>query len=230
MLINEYIGHIQSIFNGGVPSDDKKLSDEHIYHLMKIVRSRLIYEKQNKMYKLSDQSFQYIPCIKVEEGHLNDCPCLNDDCTVLMTCELPKILTWRNNILLHVTTIAGETIPQTSLKKLQYDKYKKVRLSKHSWFIHNNRLVVTGDTRLCVISMKGLFEDPMELENIGICNQHGEDLGVPCFNPLEDEFPLEPELVDVMYKLIAEELKLLYGMPQDNENNAKSVETVQGKE
>jgi hypothetical protein len=230
MTINEHIGHIQILFNSGVPSDDKKLSDEHIYHLMKIVRSRLLYEKQNKMYKLSERSYQYIPCLKLEEGVLNDCPCYNDDCTVLFSCELPSILNWRNNIFLHVTTIDGETIPQTTLKKSNYSKYKKVQLNKHSWFIHNNRLVVLGDIRLCVVSLRGIFEDPLALEHISLCNTEGEDLNVPCYDPMSDNFPMEPELIDVMYKLIVEELKMLYSLPQDNENNAKSVEAVQGKE
>jgi hypothetical protein len=197
---------------------------------MKVVRARLTYEKANKNYKLTDQSFQFIPCLKLDEGYLNECPCVKPDCTISMSCELPKILNWRNNVLLHVTTLEGNTIPQISLKKMQYQKYKKANFSKYGWFIHNNRLVVVGDIRLCIVSLKGLFEDPLELENINICNTEGQDLGIPCYDPTTDEFPIDSELVEIMYKLVFEDLKLMYGLPNDNENNAKSVEGVQGKE
>ena len=228
--INEHISHIQTVFNSGIASDDKKLSDMHIYHLLKVVRARLLYEKQNKMYKISDQTFQYIPCIKLEEGFLNDCPCVPQDCPVLVSQELPKLLSWRNNIFLQVTNISGDTIPQISLKQVNYLKYRKTKLSKFGWFIHNNRLIVVGDLRLCLISLRGLFEDPTELEAISMCDSEGNTTPAVCYNVDEDEFPLDSELIDVMYKLVIEELKQAYGFPQDNENNAKAVEATQGKE
>jgi len=230
MKLMDYITHVQTVFNSGVPSDDKKLSDEHIYHLLKTARVRLLYEKQNKMYKISDRSFQHIPCLKLEEGYLAECHCLPPGCAVLMSCELPTAMSWRNNIIMHVTTMQGETIPQISLKKSNYLKYKKVQLNKYGWFIHNNRLVVVGDTRLCLVSVNFIAEDPLELTGINHCNTEGEDLGIPCYDPTTDEFPIDAELVDIMYKLVFEDLKLMYGLPNDNENNAKSVEGVQGKE
>jgi hypothetical protein len=230
MTINEHIAHIQTLFNSGLASDDKKLSDMHIYHLLKLVRSRLLYEKQNKMYKISDFSFQYIPCLKLEEGFLNDCPCVPQDCPVLVSKPLPKPLNWRNGYMLKVTTLDGVTIPEMSLAKYKYQKYRKTQLSKYGWFIHDGRLIVVGDLRLCLVSIKGLFEDPTELEGISICDSEGNETPAKCYDVTTDEFPIDTELVDTMYKLVTDQLGLAYQLPQDNENNAKSVETAQGKE
>jgi hypothetical protein len=229
--INDHIAHIQTILNAGVPSDDKKLSDEHIYHLMKTVRGRLIYEKQNKNYKISDFNFSYIGCLPLEETTLHDCHCIPPGCFVLASKEVfPKVVSWRNNLMMHVTTVEGETIPQIDLKKYQYNHLRKTQLSKFGWFIHNGRLIIVGDLRLCVVSVKFVAEDPLEVANINLCDTEGNDLGVPCYDPTEDEFPMDIDMVEIMYKLIFEELKIAYSMPQDNENNAKAVEAVQGKE
>lgn len=231
MTIQDHISHIQAIVNSGVPSDDKKFADEHIYHLMKINRGRLLYDKQNKNYKLSTFNFQYLECFPLEEGYLNDCPGIPQDCKVLVSKKkLPKIISWRNGLILKVMNLRGRTIPQTDLSRSNYSKFRKTKTSRYSWFIHNDRLVVTGDLRLCVIALKFIAEDPLDLANYNVCDESGEDTGIPCFDPMVDNFPLDIELVDPMYKLIFQDLQFGMQLPNDNENNAKSVEAVQGKE
>ena len=231
MIINDHISHIQSLFSKGIASDDVRLEDEHIYHLMKLYRNKLIFDKQNKFYKLSPFNYQTIGCLPLVQEELNDCDCFETGCLVLKSkCEIPKALMYRNDILLKVTTLDGVSISATSITKQNYKKYRKVQLSKFGWFIHNNRLVIVGDIRLKVVSIKGIFEDPRSLQNICPCDDEGNELEGSCFNPLEDEFPIDSDLVPVMYKMIIEDLRLMYSYPEDNENNAKSNEITNDKE
>jgi hypothetical protein len=111
------------MLNKGVPSDDKRLEDEHIYHLMKLYRSRLIFDKQNKFYKLSPFNYQVIPCLPLIQEELNDCDCYETGCVILKSkCDIPKVLSYRNNIMIKVTMLDGSTISATSITKQNYKK------------------------------------------------------------------------------------------------------------
>lgn len=229
MIINEHISHLQSMVNHGNPSDDNRLEDEHVYHLMKMYRSRLIHDKQNKFYKLSPFSYQTIACLPLIQEELNDCDCFETGCLVLKSkCDIPKTLSYRNNTILKITSIDGRTIPVTSITKETYKKYRKTSINKFGWFIHNNKLIVVGDLRLKVVTLTGIFEDPLALKDVCSCDDGA--ISAPCFDPLEDDFPIDIELVPIMYKLILEDLGLMYKYPEDNENNSKSNELSQDKE
>ena len=231
MTLNEHISHLQSIANKGLASDDKRLQDEHLYHLLKIYRARLIWEKQNKFYKLSPFNYQTIDCMPLELAELNDCACYKTGCVTLKSkCDLPKILSYRNNMLIKVTLLDGTPVSQTSIAKVNMAKYRKTKLAKYGWFIHDNKLVVVGDKRLKVVTVTAIFEDPTALIDMCQCTISGEETAAPCYDVLDQDFPIDAEMVPMLYKLAIEDLGIFYKFPQDDENNAKSVEISQDKE
>lgn len=231
MNINEHISHIQSVINKGNPSDDRRVSDEHIYHLMNVYRARLIWEKQNKFYKLSPFNYQYIHCIPLEEAELNECECYKTGCVVLKSKYiLPNILSYRNNMLIKITLLDGTPVSQSSIAKVKYRKYKKTNKDSFVWFIHDKKLVIIGDNRLKTVAVSAIFEDPSKLAELSECDSEGVNTGFKCFDIMNEEYPIDSEMVSAMYQMILNDLGMLYKYPQDDENNAKSTEITNDKE
>ena len=231
MTINEHISHIQSVINKGLASDDKRVSDEHIYHLMKIYRARLLWEKNNKGQKINVFNYQTIPCLPLIPSELNDCDCYSSGCIILRSkYKLPTILNGRNKMLIKVTTLNGDVISETTISKQKYNKYKKTKFTGFYYILHNGYLFIIGDLRLKVVTVTFLLEDPLELSTICDCSVEGEELESFCYDPLNEDFPLDSELTSTLYKLVLEDMGLLYRYSEDNENNSKSNEVAQEKE
>jgi len=230
MTLNEHISHIQSVVNKGIPSDDRRVSDEHIYHLLKVYRSRLIWEKQNKFNKLSAFNYQTIYCLPLELVELNECKCYSTGCVTLKSkCDLPKVLSYRNDLIIKVTLLDGTSVSKTSIAKVNYARFRKTPMP-FGWFIHNGKLVIIGDKRLKVVTVTAVFEDPLALQDMCSCTEEGEETPVMCYNVLDEDFPLDAEMVSSLYKLVLEDMDMFYRYPQDDENNAKSTEISQDKE
>jgi len=89
--------------------------------------------------------------------------------------------------------------------------------------MHNNYIYVVNNKFLTKIILNGLFNDPEQIHEL---NCPGTDTGCPEF--LLQEFPIDSDLVDNMYKLTLDMLLLSYRQPIDTENNSKDVDTAQG--
>jgi hypothetical protein len=230
MTLNDHVSHIQSVLNKGLASASKNVQDEQIYHLLKVYRARLIWDKQNKFNKLSPFNYQTIHCLPLELVELNECKCYETGCVTLKSkCELPQILSYKHNLLIKVTLIDGTSVTQTSIKQMN-NNFRKTKLTKFGWFIHDNKLVITGDKRLKVVSVTAVFEDPTALEDFCECTIDGEETDITCYDVLEQDFPMDTEMVSGLYRLVLEDFGMLYKYPDDVENNAKSTEISQDKE
>lgn len=89
--------------------------------------------------------------------------------------------------------------------------------------MHNNYIYVVNNKFLTKIILNGLFNDPEQIHEL---NCPGTDTDCPEF--LLQEFPIDSDLIDNMYKLTLDMLLLSYRQPIDTENNSKDVDTAQG--
>lgn len=229
MLISEHVQHIKNVLSGGTSSDDFKIPDRQIYFVLKYLRAKLIRTRVDRYNYINDYNYQTIDCLPLElvkVKNCNDCVEIDNECYVLQSkCELPKIISNRNQMLIDkVTTVLGEEDNyfqgETINKLTTYSKYRKSP-QKLFYEIYNKRLRVYGSTVLEAVSFKALFEDPLKLADLNCCS--GDD---PCFDPDTDDFPLEADLADLLHKMTYEELlKIMMRLPQDLENDAKDERT-----
>lgn len=217
-LLNEHIFHLKEVLSHGAASDDSRLSDRHIYHILKYLRAKKVKEKADKSNQLSPFLYQSVDCFPMELAEPGDCGCIITGCKVLKsTYDLPTIITARNRILLEVRTLLGDKIDYMPEIRVRYARQSRTMSNKRFWYVHNNKLIVVDpDNMLENIAVEGVFQDPMDLMNISSCaaNNH------PCYDPYSEDFPLPDELAADVYSISYSELyKIMMMIPMDNSNN-----------
>jgi len=234
MLIGEIIQRVQSLYSKGVQSDDSRLSSRHIYNKLVTVRTKLLSQKAAKKQKISQWSYQTIPCAELvptlpyESTYL---PAIG--CQILKTkYPLPKTLTDLNShIIQSVTSVDGEVIySEIGWSERKYKKANKYTSRKPDFVIRDNYLFVTHKNGPKVITITGLFEDPIEAENYpSYCPTTSEE-NPDCINILDKRFPMEDELIDTLIEISVNELVVLFSKgTEDLTNNAEDNIPEQSK-
>lgn len=223
MLTSEIIQRVQSLYSKGIQSDDSRLSSRHIYNKLISLRSRLISQKVNKRQKISQWSYQTLPCIGLEKAPKNECPCIPPiGCEILKSkYPLPKSVTSIDkHIIQSVTSLDGsEVYNETFFEIEKYSKGNKYTKNNISYYIRNGYLYVTGTIGLEVITLTGIFEDPTEVINYkSYCEDDCEEC---CESVLDQDFPIDGDLIDVLVELSVKELIEVFSqMREDRNNNA----------
>lgn len=217
-LLNEDIYHIKEVLSHGIASDDTRLSDRHIYHVLKYLRAKKIKEKAERNTLLSPFLYQAVDCFPIEIAQPHDCGCIDTGCRVLKsTYNLPRYFTIRNRDLFEVRTMFGDKIDYIPITKAKNRKYRRVQGNGMYWYVHNKKLVVVDPhNALERVSIEGIFQDPLELAQINSC---GED--AVCYDPYTTDFPMDESLRADVYALSYQELyKIMMQIPADTSNNA----------
>jgi hypothetical protein len=233
MSIEELIQRVQSMYSKGVQASDTRLRSRHIYSKLMSVRSRLIYQKLNKNQKISSWNYQYIECAELIVAPISECPCLPDNsCKTLRTrYKLPLPL---NSLDSHkiqsVTNIeGGMQYDETTWENLKYFKGNKYTATKKSWYVKNGYLYITDTINARVVTISGLFHNPQEVYNYpSICKEPSQNLDCSCL--LEKDFPIDPELADVLIEIATVELIDKFNQnKEDQTNDAKDNVTQESK-
>ena len=233
MKLSEHIYHIKEILSKGLPSDDFRLSNRHCYFIIKYIRAELIKQKLDTGRKVSPFNYQSIPCYKLEYKPITDCTCYTTDCKALQgVCNLPNIIT--DSSATSGLAIEGvwniglnQKYNYTSIDKLRNYKYTRTKKDSKTYFIHPNStgqtLFVQDEPQLEVVFIKAIFEDPMVISELD-CGACSKEDGSSCYDPLNDDFPMDASMVRVMYKMAYEELLgIMMKMPNDGSNNAQDI-------
>lgn len=97
MKLIEHIYAIKNLLAHGTASDDFSLSDRLIAHFLQVTRSRLIEQKIDKYYYISEQSYQDL-CVDLTLATFHECCGTEeyDDCKIMKsTIQIPKFLNSR---------------------------------------------------------------------------------------------------------------------------------------
>jgi hypothetical protein len=113
----------------------------------------------------------------------------------------------------------GEVLPAISLNQSKLQKYGRSKKKLTGWFIHDNHLYVVNNKELALILLNGLFDKPSEIAAIN-CNSTN---GGVCVDEMDTEFPIDPDLIDPMYKMVLNYLLQSRQLPPDKENDASDL-------
>ena len=222
MIVAELIQRVQSLYSKGVQSDDTRLSSRHIYSKLISARSMILLQQAKKRQKISDWSYQILPCVEIIEVPVTECPfVINESFNIKRTkFRLPKPITG---------TISHYIDWVFSLdNKLKFDESNRLELlhikgnrftSKLNRFIPDDGyLYIFGNNLPEVIKVKLLCEDPYE----AISFKYTDKQENPCLTPLEIEFPIETGLIELLIELCIKELIGIFrGQTEDVKNDAK---------
>lgn len=190
--------------------DKQELSDEIGYsnrwiffHLLNY-RATLLYQKY-KQNKVSDLNYQTIPLLSLEEVDNNVLKCIPPLKCVLLKTEstIPSFISLKS-----ITTPVNQSGEVIKLTEIDPDhiKYKlesrlpaqlkdiyyylqNVGSGVHVYIWSNEALFTQG------VTVKAIFYEPHIVQAIIDCKGNLD----PCYNYLEAEFPIDPELLSSLY-------------------------------
>lgn len=219
MSISEHVSTIRNL----VKQYNQSLapySDSFLYSNFASAASLLqtrTYEKGSRQSWWNTKSF----CIKMIEDVSHPCPeCINVGCKVLKSVvKIPKPLQLKNRDLIRVSTLDGRELhliqPYERDAKLTDEFFQNVKMAT---FI-NDHLIVYAKQKPTTVIVTGHFQDITDWSNINECGTDGEETGNMCYNPLQDDFPLDADLVYPAYQAVLDFLQIPIKLPQDNSNN-----------
>jgi hypothetical protein len=233
MTRNEHIYAIQNIINSGPMSDDNRFSNRLVHHFLKVARALLLKRKVDK-YQIDVENYQTI-CMPLCVTKFHDCDCLpNLHCQILRSkYKLPQSISSRWGSILKVSYFDGRTIGYQPLNSQTYSQYSRVASTQNKsigWFIHNDYLYITNTLDLKAVLISGLFEEPEDVQDYSLCDSSGNESDDACYNPETDSFPIDADLVMPMYEMVLNMMGVAAKYPEDNENNARSVQLGNDKE
>lgn len=221
MTLLEHIYAVRNLEAKGSGSKDNSYSLELIAHLLNVVRATLTEQKADRYRYISEQSFQSL-CIHLQKASLHNCCTIEDvGCSLLRsTVKIPKFLNTRWGEFVKVTTINGDNISKTSITTNKLAKYSLTnKKQKTGWFIHDGYLYIINNPNLEIVLLNSLYDNPAEIENLN-CSTNTN--GQPCADIYDTEYPIDPDLVEPLYKKVLDLLRYSLAFPpKDAENNAK---------
>lgn len=222
MLVKELIQRVQSLYSKGVQSDDSRLTPRHIYNKLLTVRTKLISQKVKKKQKISQWNYTTLECVELIKAQAYECPCLPPvGCQILRTKEkLPKpLIDLSKHLIQSVTSVDGSiTYSETSFKTKKYQKGRKYTSKKPDYYIHNDYLFITHSSGPKVVTIVGLFENPMEAEKYPSLCKDCKDCE-DCSSPLDKEFKIDSDLVDTLIEMTFNELIVLFNQNREDLTN-----------
>ena len=187
-------------------SDGIGVSNRWIYFHLLNFRATLLFQKKEKD-KLSELNYQTIPFLELEEVD-NDilkcvpplkCILLRTKTTIPHTIHLKSITTPLNQ--------SGEVIKLSVIDPdlIKYKLHSRLpaQLSGTYYYLQNTGSGVyvyvwsNEPTFIKGIGIKGIFYEPHIVESIIDCAGNLD----PCYNYLDAEFPIDPELLSRLYEI-----------------------------
>ena len=224
MLISKLIYDVRTAIRDTV--DDSKFSDRYLIYLYNLKRSKYLRNDANNLQKLIDNSILQKFCMELEEVTVNECG-LDYECgTIMRTVETIPI-----PLELHLRSAITEVKPSVKITKpFNFVNKERAVWSQYSPFAESIYAFLDVDNYIYLVSksetvkmidcitVTGIFEDPLELQNYKNCC--GCDDAKPCFDENETEYPLQAHHIDAVRLEIVRDLIGTMRLPEDEINDA----------
>jgi len=212
------ITDIRNIASSGPTPVDFRISDDEILHWINETRSMMINQAIQKRQDISDVWIQTIGCLALTEVDTSECCEVTTDCYMLRSeVQLPPTIeTDGINMIMQVAGIDGSTvIAKINPFRSRFRAYNKFVKNTPGWYLKNRYLYITNsDLSLGMVSLKGIFENPLDLNSFVDCNNQS------CIT-LESEYPMSLKMAnDVTNYIINTKVKPYMLNGQDTKNNA----------
>ena len=220
MKIGEIVQRVQSLYSKGVASDDSRLSNRLIYNKMLTVRSRLVVEQAKKKQRISRWNYQTISCIELIEVSTADCPCVPPPgCTIMRSrYKLPKPLSDLSRSLIDsvMTIDRGIKLNEITINAVNASRGNKFAKKSINYFIEGGYLYVSTPTTISLIKVIGIFEDPIKASQF---ESYCPNFESKCLDFMEEEFPLDEDMLDVLVQLTVEEVVTVFAQSRQDDRN-----------
>ncbi len=222
MQLREFTQRVQSMYSKGVHSNSTRLTSRHIYSAGMSARSLLLRQRVNKNQKISQWSYQVLPCVELIKAPIHECECIPDGgCVILRSkYKLPKpIVSLEKELIKSVTSFDGSiTFDIDEFETVKYSAGNKFTSKKPTYYFRNGYLYITTLKILKALTITILANDFLEAYNFpSMCPCDGCD----CNDIMDLDFPIDGDLERPLIQLANEELIIMFKqMTEDKSNNA----------
>lgn len=209
--------------------DDSEISDRYIMYLYGLKRSKYLRQDLNNLQKTVDLTILQTLCLELEEVNVNECG-LNLDCeTIIRTKQpLPKLLELHlKSAIISVKPTGRLNIPFNFVTKERaiFSKHSPFKNSIFAFLDNDNHIYLISESEssklIECITVTGIFDDPLELENYTNCC--GCNDKPKCFDFDNSEYPIQSHHVDAIREEIVKMLLRKLQIPEDRTNNADEL-------
>lgn len=203
MNILSHIYAIKELDTNGQVNDDYPFSNDFIAHMLRVARSAVLENKLSKYHPVSHHNYESVKMELINGGPTG---CSDLTCHKITKEKVPSIIRSRRGDAINVTDLDGNSIARTTM--MRYKTWAKAD-NKPKWYIVGGKIVIVNNNLLDWILVHGLFEDaPTSCDVVtGQCN---------------DDFPIDADLVDPIYKITLDYLSKARNNGQDTANDANS--------
>lgn len=194
-----------SIAELGTLSDESSFSNRELYFLLLRFRAYIIAEKiRDKRFQLSKHNYQTIGCIPVDEVDAVECPCAPDSGFTFLKTRWPIPVTIGpiRSVISPGNHITYDYVQWDAIQDLRKSRFKAER-NKPFYTMKTSKdgtyLYLYNDKHGKFITVTGIFENPLEVQNFPDCNTGELD---PCFAPLDQEFIIDADLLPKVFDLV----------------------------
>lgn len=222
--IGQHVSNIRGLLNQYTRTSEP-YTDQFLYEALCISRATILKQRLDSFKAISSDNWYRI-CISLEQTKSHNCSCVPNylDCKVLRTTQkIPQVLSSRNKAKVEISLLNGTRINLVTeaewlVIKLNEYKAREYYASNVNGYIYFWNLPLN----LKVVQINGLWADMSGIANIN-CND--SMITTPCFDMLEQDFPLDEELADPIYtkaiQLLNIPLQLVSDKTNDNNESIK---------
>jgi hypothetical protein len=212
MTLDEIAYNLLNLFRGGRSSQDENLSLDQIKFNIKHYRAVFIRRDFARNGLVTRHLEQDLRCVELEKVDLSKCCNIIIDCPAYRSVKpLPKTVRFNfEEAITYVGDVTGigrmQLIKPYEVAYLPFDKYTK---NNPKAYMIEDYLYVVNHQGAQYVNVRGIFEDPEEVENFKDCD------GNPCYSDA-DKFPMPMDMVQsINAGMMNGELRLLAGTFSD---------------
>ena len=126
-----------------------------------------------------------------------------------------------------IRKIDGTLLPYYNMTNKKFSKFSLTANNTKTigWFMQGSRLFVVGSTKLPLVIIEAVFENPEDIENFAACPDNPITITSPC-SFLDEEFPIDPDLVFPMYELTIKLLGYTNYFVEDKVNDSSAPRAI----
>ena len=215
MTFNEIAYNILNLVRGGRSSHDEHISIDQIKFNIKHYRAMLIRRDFARNGLITRHLEQDLGCLELEKVDASKCCNLPSTCPVYRTKEnIPRTVRFNfKEAITYTGDITGlGRIPMIEPYEVQLIPFDTYTSSNPKTYMIEDKLYLYNPKGMDVINVRGIFEDPEEVQKFKTCDG-------PCYDD-NFVFPMPMDMVSsISAGLINGELKLLAGSFSDDEND-----------
>jgi len=215
--LNTIITDLLNIIRGAKISQSETISRRQIEDWINQYRALLIKQDIDKGKMPNPDYIQELPSLILEVVDKSLESDLQSEMNYMRTVlELPNTIDFNFKPgFTYVGTIDGREIQMVPEGRSYWQQFKRFTKSTPLAFLRNKRMYIHTVTPLKYITVRGIFEIPMEASRF-----INTSLSTQTYDTINDRYPIPINMVPVLKEMILQkELGIIYQAPSDNKND-----------